>query len=98
SREDPDLAVTQILPSLPAAANFLSGTSMNPLDDLVCIFEGMSTVEAGAGSEGSVGDGGGLGGFTGLVTASLPLASVSPLDSHMSPSTVHRPQEDLGLF
>ncbi|KAG2746034.1 Adaptor protein complex beta subunit [Suillus brevipes Sb2] len=44
------LAATQILPSTPAAANFLSGTSANPLDDLVSIFGGMETMETGAGS------------------------------------------------
>ncbi|KAL4077695.1 adaptin N terminal region-domain-containing protein [Scleroderma citrinum] len=93
------LAATQILPSSPAAANFLSGTSTNPLDDLVSIFGGMSTVGAGAGGGGSVGDGGGLGGFAGSGTALPPLASVSLLDSHASPSTGQRPQEDLlGLF
>ncbi|KAG2124243.1 adaptin N terminal region-domain-containing protein [Suillus clintonianus] len=43
------LAATQILPSTPAAANFLSGTSANPLDDLVSIFGGMETL-GGAGS------------------------------------------------
>ncbi|KAG2126884.1 adaptin N terminal region-domain-containing protein [Suillus bovinus] len=44
------LAATQILPSTPAAANFLSGTSTNPLDDLVSIFGGMETMDTGAGS------------------------------------------------
>ncbi|KAG0708399.1 adaptin N terminal region-domain-containing protein [Suillus ampliporus] len=44
------LAATQILPSTPAAANFLSGTSANPLDDLVSIFGGMETTGMSAGS------------------------------------------------
>ena len=96
AQEEPSgLAATRILPSSPAAANFLSGTSTNPLDDLVSIFGGMST---GAGGGGSIGDGG-LGGLGVLGTASPPSASASPLDSFVSPSTGQKPQEDLlGLF
>jgi len=98
AQEEPSgLAATQILPSTPAAANFFSGTSTNPLDDLVSIFGGMGTVDAGAGGVRS-GDGGlGLGG---LGAASPPLASASPLDSLALPSsTGQKPQEDLlGLF
>lgn len=98
AQEEPSgLAATQILPSTPAAANFFSGTSTNPLDDLVSIFGGMGTVDAGAGG-GRSGDGGlGLGG---LGAASPPLASASPLDSLALPSsTGQKPQEDLlGLF
>ncbi|KAF8127611.1 adaptin N terminal region-domain-containing protein [Boletus edulis] len=93
--EPSGLAATQILPSSPAAANFLSGTSTNPLDDLVSIFGGMSASGVGSG-----GNGGGMGG---LGSVSPPTASYvsSPLDSLTSPTTATtpNPQEDLlGLF
>ncbi|KAF9235918.1 armadillo-type protein [Melanogaster broomeanus] len=86
------LAATQILPSTPATANFLSGTSANPLDDLVSIFGGMSASGGGSAD-------GGLGGL-GFGTTSPPSGSViSPLDSLTSPTTAPKPQEDLlGLF
>ncbi|KAG9310856.1 armadillo-type protein [Chiua virens] len=48
--EPSGLAATQILPTSPAAANFLSGASTNPLDDLVSIFGGMSVDGAGSGA------------------------------------------------
>jgi AP-1 complex subunit beta-1 len=86
------LAATQILPSSPAAANFLSGASTNPLDDLVSIFGGMSA---------SGGIGGVEGAFGGLGSISPPSGNhvASPLESLGSPTTTQKPQEDLlGLF
>ncbi|KAG8215400.1 adaptin N terminal region-domain-containing protein [Butyriboletus roseoflavus] len=83
------LAATQILPSTPAAANFLSGTSANPLDDLVSIFGGMS-------ASGVVENA-----FGGFGSMSPPGEShvASPLESFASPTTTQKPQEDLlGLF
>ncbi|KAG1821410.1 adaptin N terminal region-domain-containing protein [Suillus variegatus] len=87
------LAATQILPSTPAAANFLSGTSANPLDDLVSIFGGMETMDTGAGS---------------LSTALSPTVTSlsSPFEGFggssappSQPAQNAQPQEDLlGLF
>ncbi|EIN05740.1 Adaptor protein complex beta subunit [Punctularia strigosozonata HHB-11173 SS5] len=56
------LAATTIIPaaSTTAAANLLSGTSSNPLDDLVSIF---GNVGAGAGPTPQASQGGGLGGL-----------------------------------
>ena len=90
------LAATQILPSSPAAANFLSGTSTNPLDDLVSIFGGMSA--SGVGSGGAAGVDGAFGG---LGSMSPPGGNhiTSPLDSLASTTTNQKPEEDLlGLF
>ncbi|KIK14183.1 hypothetical protein PISMIDRAFT_17475, partial [Pisolithus microcarpus 441] len=107
AQEEPSgLAATRILPSTPAAANFLSGTSTNPLDDLVSIFGGMSasSVHAGA-SEGAGFDGAGIG--DGALsqsgdTMSPQLGSVgsgSGFVDPVTPYTGHKPQEDLlGLF
>ncbi|KAH7882703.1 adaptin N terminal region-domain-containing protein [Phlebopus sp. FC_14] len=92
------LAATQILPSSPATANFLSGTSANPLDDLVSIFGGMGTAGMGAGAGSGTGDA--PGGLGGLGTVSPPTASVSSaFDGLASPTSPQKPQEDLlGLF
>lgn len=91
------LAATQILPSSSVAANFLSGASTNPLDDLVSIFGGMSA----SGVDG-VGNAGAESAFGGLGSMSPPGGNyaASPLDSLVSPTTVtQKPQEDLlGLF
>ena len=81
------LAVTQILPPTPAATSFLLGASINPLDDLVSIFGGMSTVGVGAGTESGNGGAGAIGGlglgeFGGLgSTASPPPVGASPLEA-----------------
>ncbi|KAG6335100.1 hypothetical protein ID866_3989 [Astraeus odoratus] len=95
TQEEPSgLAATQILPSTPAAANFFSGTSTNPLDDLVSIFGGMSTV----GGNGGGGDSG-LGGLGAWSTTSPPPTIASPLDNVVSSTVGQKPQEDLlGLF
>lgn len=92
------LAATQILPSSPAATNFLSGTSANPLDDLVSIFGGMSASGVGGGGNGGIESA--FGGF-GIISPPGPESHVvaSPLESLASPTTNQRPQEDLlGLF
>jgi len=89
------LAATQILPTSPAAANFLSGASTNPLDDLVSIFGGMNASDGGGGT------GGVDGAFGGLGSMSPPSGNhVSPpLESLGSPITTQKPEEDLlGLF
>ncbi|KAI0819844.1 clathrin binding protein [Trametes gibbosa] len=95
------LAATTVLASTPAAANLLSGTSSNPLDDLVSIFGGanLSTTPA-APTNGNT-----IGGF-GFGAPTLPGASpVTP--SVLQPATpivpqqqqAPAPQEDLlGLF
>ena len=80
------MATQHILPQTPAATSFLSGVSTNPLDDLLSIFGGMSTVGVGAGTgsgNGGVGTIGGLGlGEFGRMgsTASPPPAGASPLE------------------
>lgn len=87
------LAATQIVPSSSAAANFLSGASTNPLDDLVSIFGGMSASGGNAGTESP------FGGLGSMSTSGVNYA-VSPLESLASPTTAtQKPQEDLlGLF
>lgn len=88
------LAATQILPSSPAAANFLSGASINPLDDLVSIFGGMSASGVGGGGNGGPSVEGAFGGL-----GSMSPPGVSPLESLASPIATQKPQEDLlGLF
>lgn len=102
------LAATEVLSTTPAAANLLSGTSSNPLDDLVSIFGNAS----GGGGAGMGGDAlGGLSfggsGFGSPVAQAPPSiatgigslgasAAASPVQS---PPTQQQPQEDLlGLF
>ncbi|OAX37372.1 Adaptor protein complex beta subunit [Rhizopogon vinicolor AM-OR11-026] len=85
------LAATQILPSTPAAANFLSGTSANPLDDLVSIFGSMGTEVVGAGSAAA------------LSQTSMSVSSPFDFGGLSAPSSQPtqnaQPQEDLlGLF
>ncbi|EKM76196.1 hypothetical protein AGABI1DRAFT_78919 [Agaricus bisporus var. burnettii JB137-S8] len=106
------LAATEVLSQTPAAANLLSGTSSNPLDDLVSIF----------GTNGTGGGGGGFGAASGLAPSATnnnhapdPLAglgglSISGGGSLMSPdqtspqqpksaTSPQQQQEDLlGLF
>lgn len=87
------LAATQILPSTPAAANFLSGTSANPLDDLVSIFGSMETETMGAGSP--------SGGLSQIpISVSSPFGfGGSPAPSQPTQNVQPQPQEDLlGLF
>ncbi|KAG1816365.1 adaptin N terminal region-domain-containing protein [Suillus subaureus] len=87
------LAATQILPSTPAAANFLSGTSANPLDDLVSIFGGMETMETGAGSLSTA-----LSPTTTTMSSPFEGFGGSPAPSSQ-PAQNAQPQEDLlGLF
>jgi hypothetical protein len=68
------LAATAELAKTPAAANLISGTSVNPLDDLVSIFGG-----AGLGGGSAPGSGvqsplGGMNGFVGMGAMSPPSA------------------------
>ncbi|KAH7908849.1 adaptin N terminal region-domain-containing protein [Hygrophoropsis aurantiaca] len=85
------LAATQILPSTPAAANFLSGTSTNPLDDLVSIFGDMGTSGGGNAPVGN--------GLGSPPVGLLPTPLTSPLETLGSPASAQKPQEDLlGLF
>ncbi|KAG2068352.1 Adaptor protein complex beta subunit [Suillus decipiens] len=87
------LAATQILPSTAAAANFLSGTSTNPLDDLVSIFGGMETMETGAGSLSTA-----LSPTTTSLSSPFEGFGGSPALSSQ-PAQNTQPQEDLlGLF
>ena len=102
------LAATRVLSTTPAAANLLSGTSSNPLDDLVSIFSNLG----GGGGVGMGGDElGGLsfgGGGLGLPVAQAPPSIATNLGSlgpsavaplAQSPPTQQQPQEDLlGLF
>ncbi|KAG2338980.1 Adaptor protein complex beta subunit [Suillus weaverae] len=86
------LAATQILPSTPAAANFLSGTSANPLDDLVSIFGGMETMGTGAGSPSAA--------LSPTMTSmSSPFEGFGGPAPPSQPAQNVQPQEDLlGLF
>ncbi|KAG1774766.1 adaptin N terminal region-domain-containing protein [Suillus placidus] len=86
------LAATQILPSTPAAANFLSGTSANPLDDLVSIFGGMETMGMGAGSPSAA--------LSPTMTSmSSPFEGFGGPAPPSQPAQNAQPQEDLlGLF
>lgn len=101
------LAATEVLSSTPAAANLLSGTSSNPLDDLVSIFGGMGGLEPSAGnSSGNASGGMGLGGLSfGGSTFGSPITQAPPSSAAVlgasTPSSVQAqpPQEDLlGLF
>lgn len=92
-----------MLANTPAANSLLSGTSSNPLDDLVSIFGGMGG--SGGAPNGGAGMGGldfGGGGFGSPITqATSPQATggLSSFTSPMSPPQVQQPQEDLlGLF
>lgn len=94
------LAATQVLSTTPAAANLLSGTSSNPLDDLVSIF---GNVGGGGGGVGMGGDE--LGGLSFESAAQAPPSAATDLrvlgaSAITSPvETRHQPQEDLlGLF
>ena len=99
------LAATQVLSTTPAAANLLSGTSSNPLDDLVSIFGNVG----GGGGAGMGGDElGGLSFGGGLPIAQAPPSAATDLgilgasaatSPVQSPPTRQQPQEDLlGLF
>jgi len=103
------LAATEVLTSTPAAANFLAGTSSNPLDDLVSIFGGMGSSDAGGtnglGNGGMGGEGlGGLsfggGAFRSPTSPQAPTSIAAGLGpGAVSPVQAQQPQEDLlGLF
>ncbi|KAJ7279117.1 adaptin N terminal region-domain-containing protein [Mycena rebaudengoi] len=82
------LAATEVLTRTPAAANLISGTSSNPLDDLVSIFGGVSAPTSAVGHAPSP-----MGAF-GSFNALSPTMSSPP-----SVPVPQQPQEDLlGLF
>ncbi|KAH9856138.1 Adaptor protein complex beta subunit [Lenzites betulinus] len=89
------LAATTMLTSTPGAANLLSGTSVNPLDDLVSIFgnSGLGTTPA-APANGNAMSGFGFGASP--VTPSV-LQPATPMVPQQQPASA--PQDDLlGLF
>ncbi|KAI0632728.1 Adaptor protein complex beta subunit [Trametes polyzona] len=80
------LAATTVLTSTPAAANLLSGTSSNPLDDLVSIFG-----NASLGAPAAPANGNPLGGFG---FGAAPMASATPVTpSVLQPITPVVPQQ-----
>jgi len=99
------LAATEVFSQTPAAASLLSGTSTNPLDDLVSIFGNGGGTPAGFG----LGSGGGFASLMSPVTPGLPNAGLglgfgtvpaaaAPL-SASSPQLPQSQQDDLlGLF
>jgi hypothetical protein len=92
------LAATEVLSTTPAAAGLLSGTSANPLDDLVSIFGGAGGLEAGKPHSLGVSYGGS--GF-GPALSPLPPQTPSSLGPSFAvpPAQSQKPQEDLlGLF
>lgn len=98
------LAATEVFAQTPAAASLLSGTSTNPLDDLVSIFGSGGGTPAGFG----LGGGGGFGSLMSPVTPSLPSAGLGvgfgtvPATVAPSPAPQSPPQSQqddlLGLF
>jgi AP-1 complex subunit beta-1 len=90
------LAATEIF-SRPAAASLISGTSTNPLDDLVSIFGGGPAAAAATPNPlGGFGFGGG-----GFGPAPSPLPPQTPVTASLGPfgSQAQKPAEDLlGLF
>ncbi|KAI0321322.1 clathrin binding protein [Amylostereum chailletii] len=93
------LAATQVLQQTPAAANFLSGTSTNPLDDLVSIFGNASmSVPTTAPAQAQVDPMAMFGGL-GISTSTPAVQPGTRAPNVMSPITTQNPQEDLlGLF
>ncbi|OCH85011.1 clathrin binding protein [Obba rivulosa] len=85
------LAATTMLASTPAEANLLSGTSSNPLDDLVSIFGSVSMAPAAQPPPAT----NALGGFGSPIATSTP----SVLQQPTSPQALQAPNDDLlGLF
>ncbi|KAF8890713.1 adaptin N terminal region-domain-containing protein [Infundibulicybe gibba] len=92
------LAATEILSQTPAAANLLSGMSSNPLDDLVSIFGGSSTIHESNAPVGAslFGEDTGFGS-----SAPTPTVAATPSDGGATPAhpQPQRQEEDLlGLF
>ncbi|TFY66999.1 hypothetical protein EVJ58_g1906 [Rhodofomes roseus] len=91
------LAATTMLTSTPAAANLLSGTSSNPLDDLVSIF-GNASLSAPSVQPQSAAPLGGFGFSMGGAPSPMPPQTPSVLQA-ASPPMQQSGQEDLlGLF
>ncbi|KAK7677182.1 hypothetical protein QCA50_019891 [Cerrena zonata] len=72
------LAATTVLDSTPAAANLLSGTSSNPLDDLVSIF-GNTGISAGAPPPPTPGQPTHLNVFGGMSFGAQPMSPAPPI-------------------
>jgi len=93
------LAATEVLSTTPAAASLLSGTSANPLDDLVSIFGGAGGPDAGQSNSLGVFSYGGAG--FGSAMSPLPPHTPSSLgQSFAVPSAQPQKQQEdlLGLF
>ncbi|KAI0920249.1 hypothetical protein AcW1_002044 [Taiwanofungus camphoratus] len=91
------LAATTVLASTPAAASLLSGTSSNPLDDLVSIFGSVGVSAPAAQAPPSASPLGGLA-FGAAPISPVPPATPSVLQP-ASPQTQQSQQDDLlGLF
>lgn len=80
------LAATEALSKTPAAANLLSGTSSNPLDDLVSIFGGGSTAAFGGGPMGGIG----------MATSFAPMSAQPPAQASQGKKAAE--DDLLGLF
>ncbi|EGN94693.1 hypothetical protein SERLA73DRAFT_171137 [Serpula lacrymans var. lacrymans S7.3] len=89
------LAATQVLPSTPAAANLLSGTSTNPLDDLVSIFGGASVSN---GMSGNAFGTNGLGGLSSPTTLAPSSGFNNLVASSPAPPQQQQQEDLLGLF
>lgn len=90
------LAATQVLSQTPAAANLLSGTSNNPLDDLVSIFGGgggalTSTPPVAFGS-------GGAFMATGPAFGGAPMTPAPPTPAPARTNSQSQQDDLLGLF
>lgn len=90
------LAATAELANTPAAASLISGTSTNPLDDLVSIFGNTGFSGSGPASNPASGvPGGGMNGLAGLnfggMTSPPPQQSQSPIGGFemMSPTALN---------
>ncbi|KZT65071.1 Adaptor protein complex beta subunit [Daedalea quercina L-15889] len=90
------LAATTMLTSTPAAANLLSGTSSNPLDDLVSIF-GNASLSAPTAQPQSAAPLGGFG-FGGGAPSPMPPQTPSVLQATPTPTQQSGQEDLLGLF
>ena|SRR5882757_4211170 len=100
------LAATQVFSQTPAAANFLAGTSSNPLDDLVSIFGGSggggmpmsATTHTGFSALGGTGMGVGFGGMPVSPMPSTLNPGLPPKPNSQQPQSQHQQEDLLGLF
>lgn len=95
------IAATAVLAATPAAANLLSGTSSNPLDDLVSIFGnvGLGPSAPSPVPNGTAGLGGLSFGASPMVPATATPLVTSPVQTQPAAPLQAQPQDDLlGLF